>query len=30
MTSPLLGLRVDVDTHDGMRLGVPRLLDVMK
>jgi peptidoglycan/xylan/chitin deacetylase (PgdA/CDA1 family) len=30
MTAPLLGLRVDVDTHDGMRLGVPRLLDVMK
>lgn len=23
-----LGLRVDVDTHDGMRDGVPRLLDV--
>lgn len=23
-----LGLRVDVDTHDGMRLGVPRLLDL--
>src|SRR4029079_11768611 len=30
MTPPLLGLRVDVDTHDGMRLGVPRLLDVMR
>src|SRR4029078_132535 len=30
MTPPVLGLRVDVDTHDGMRLGVPRLLDVMK
>jgi undecaprenyl phosphate-alpha-L-ara4FN deformylase len=27
--SGLLGLRVDVDTHDGMRDGVPRLLDVM-
>jgi len=25
---PLLGLRVDVDTHDGMRLGVPVLLDL--
>ena len=25
----VLGLRVDVDTHDGMRLGVPRLLEVM-
>ncbi|HEX4495997.1 MAG TPA: 4-deoxy-4-formamido-L-arabinose-phosphoundecaprenol deformylase, partial [Thermoanaerobaculia bacterium] len=24
-----LGLRVDVDTHDGMRDGVPRLLEVM-
>jgi undecaprenyl phosphate-alpha-L-ara4FN deformylase len=24
-----LGLRVDVDTHDGMRAGVPRLLEVM-
>ncbi len=24
-----LGLRVDVDTHDGMCLGVPRLLDVL-
>ncbi|MEA2600430.1 MAG: undecaprenyl phosphate-alpha-L-ara4FN deformylase [Acidobacteriota bacterium] len=30
MTARLLGLRVDVDTHDGMRLGVPRLLDIMK
>ena len=29
VTSGLLGLRVDVDTHDGMRDGVPRLLDVM-
>lgn len=25
----LLGLRVDVDTHEGMRDGVPRLLDVL-
>ena len=25
----LLGLRVDVDTHDGMRDGVPRLLEVL-
>ena len=25
----VLGLRVDVDTHDGMRLGVPRLLEIM-
>jgi undecaprenyl phosphate-alpha-L-ara4FN deformylase len=25
----LLGLRVDVDTHDGMRDGVPRLLDLL-
>jgi len=29
MTERVLGLRVDVDTHDGMRLGVPRLLDIM-
>ncbi|HYX25928.1 MAG TPA: polysaccharide deacetylase family protein, partial [Thermoanaerobaculia bacterium] len=29
MTGRVLGLRVDVDTHDGMRLGVPRLLEVM-
>ena len=28
MISGLLGLRVDVDTHDGMRDGVPRLLDL--
>jgi undecaprenyl phosphate-alpha-L-ara4FN deformylase len=28
--SGYLGLRVDVDTHDGMRDGVPRLLDVMR
>jgi undecaprenyl phosphate-alpha-L-ara4FN deformylase len=26
----LLGLRIDVDTHDGMRLGVPRLLDLLR
>lgn len=25
----LLGLRVDVDTHEGMRDGVPRLLDLL-
>jgi undecaprenyl phosphate-alpha-L-ara4FN deformylase len=25
----LLGLRVDVDTHEGMRDGVPRLLDIL-
>ncbi len=25
----LLGLRIDVDTHDGMKLGVPRLLEVL-
>lgn len=25
-----LGIRVDVDTHDGMRDGVPRLLDVFR
>jgi undecaprenyl phosphate-alpha-L-ara4FN deformylase len=30
MTSGLLGLRVDVDTHEGMRDGVPRLLEVME
>lgn len=29
MSPGFLGLRVDVDTHDGMRDGVPRLLDVM-
>ncbi|HSS77688.1 MAG TPA: polysaccharide deacetylase family protein [Thermoanaerobaculia bacterium] len=29
MADRVLGLRVDVDTHDGMRLGVPRLLDIM-
>jgi hypothetical protein len=26
-TDPLVALKVDVDTHDGMRDGVPRLLD---
>ncbi len=26
---PLLGLRIDVDTHEGMRDGVPKLLDVL-
>jgi peptidoglycan/xylan/chitin deacetylase (PgdA/CDA1 family) len=26
----LLGLRVDVDTHDGMRDGVPTLLDILR
>jgi peptidoglycan/xylan/chitin deacetylase (PgdA/CDA1 family) len=25
----LLGLRIDVDTHDGMKRGVPRLLDIL-
>ena len=29
MSPGVVGLRVDVDTHDGMRDGVPRLLDVM-
>ena len=29
MAPALLGLRVDVDTHAGMRDGVPRLLDVL-
>jgi len=29
MAAPLLGLRVDVDTHQGMREGVPRLLGVL-
>lgn len=28
--SPVLGLRVDVDTHEGMRDGVPRLLDALR
>ncbi len=27
MDGPIVGLRVDVDTHDGMRDGVPRLLE---
>jgi|WetSurMetagenome_2_1015567.scaffolds.fasta_scaffold03738_4 undecaprenyl phosphate-alpha-L-ara4FN deformylase len=26
----LLGLRIDVDTHEGMRDGVPKLLEVLK
>jgi peptidoglycan/xylan/chitin deacetylase (PgdA/CDA1 family) len=34
MTAPasakLLGLRIDVDTHDGMKLGVPVLLDALR
>jgi len=29
MRPRLLGLRVDVDTHDGMRGGVPRLLEIL-
>ena len=29
MISGMLGLRVDVDTHDGMRDGVPHLLEIM-
>ncbi|MFI5165636.1 MAG: polysaccharide deacetylase family protein [Thermoanaerobaculales bacterium] len=29
MGQTLLGLRIDVDTHDGMKLGVPRLLGVL-
>ncbi len=28
--SHLLGLRIDVDTHDGMRCGVPVLLDMFR
>lgn len=28
--TPVLGLRIDVDTHDGMRDGVPVLLDVLR
>ena len=26
----LLGLRVDIDTYDGMRLGVPRLVELLR
>ena len=28
--TPVLGLRIDVDTHEGMRDGVPRLLATLK
>ncbi len=28
--APLLGVRVDVDTHEGLRDGVPRLLDLLR
>ncbi len=28
--APVLGLRVDVDTHEGMRDGVPRLCDLLR
>jgi undecaprenyl phosphate-alpha-L-ara4FN deformylase len=28
--APILGLRIDVDTHEGMRDGVPALLDVFR
>jgi len=28
--APVLGLRVDVDTHEGMRDGVPKLLEILK
>ncbi|OYV97776.1 MAG: hypothetical protein B7X11_06260, partial [Acidobacteria bacterium 37-65-4] len=27
--TPVLGLRIDVDTHEGMRDGVPKLLEVL-
>jgi peptidoglycan/xylan/chitin deacetylase (PgdA/CDA1 family) len=27
--APLLGLRIDVDTHEGMRDGVPKLLEIL-
>jgi undecaprenyl phosphate-alpha-L-ara4FN deformylase len=30
LDAPVLGLRVDVDTHGGMRDGVPRLLDALR
>lgn len=30
VTSPLLALKVDVDTYEGMRRGVPRLLDLFR
>ena len=29
-TGKVLGLRIDVDTHDGMKSGVPVLLDVFR
>ena len=28
--APLLGLRIDVDTHEGMKRGVPALLDLLR
>ncbi len=28
--APILGLRIDVDTHDGMKRGVPALLDLFR
>jgi undecaprenyl phosphate-alpha-L-ara4FN deformylase len=30
LEKPVLGLRVDVDTHAGMRDGVPKILDVLR
>lgn len=27
--TPLVAIKIDVDTHDGMRVGVPRLLDCL-